>query len=229
VEIKMKKAKKIIAVLSLVIGLFAFSFGAFANNEEIIDNPHVSRFTVYQQDNKYTYLAGEQILFHTGISTVDNAETLTGSWLEIRVPRLNIVDDSFVASDLSAGSQISKTVTREGTATDGYFVVRYELQPIAGGVSIDVPIRFTTVTATPDNFQIPVTASFVDKDQQKLINDTSVTFTIKTIKPTVTKMVGTFTSASLTSTAGSWSQLHNQLIQHVGYVQEDNPNFLSED
>ena len=89
------------------------------SNNSIIDLSHtnvsISRFVVYTNPEKSTYLSGEEVLFYSGLSLTDDISSLVDSVLEVSVPKENVVHGTFIASDIN--SQKSKEVIDEGDSS----------------------------------------------------------------------------------------------------------------
>ena len=191
-----------------------------AEMPDIEERSNNASIRVHQMQGNYNYLSGEIIQLHVGAS-LDGVFS-AGTVFEIRIPRLHITDSSFQASAISG--QVPPTITRTGNATTGEFIVRYTLN-VVGGLEFDAPIQMSTPNgATPNGFQIPVTARLIDASGNDLADNVETIFTINTITPEVAKYVLTHTQ-----TTWSWSADPNVLVGNSGLENVDQPGYLSED
>ncbi|MDE8038656.1 Cna B-type domain-containing protein [Erysipelothrix rhusiopathiae] len=143
----------------------------------------VSRFKVYTEPTKTTYLSGEEIVFYVGVSLTDESSTLSNAHLSVRIPKKNIVKSTLSASDIS--SQLNKKISE----IDDYYIIDYELKPLGAGASLDIPFKFETHNGeTPNGFAISVEAS-ISKDDNDTLSSDALDFTINTNKPKIEKFI----------------------------------------
>lgn len=200
-----------IILFTLFLGLI---FGNQINAENnSVNNPSISRFEIYSINDETTYLSNEEVNLYVGISLTETSGVIKNTILEIKIPKENITNKSFVASDIN--SQISKTVESDAD----YYIVKYELSPMASGTSLDIPIKFNTNQGTtPNGFEIPVIANFYDENQNKLMDTLNEKYTIITEEAKVNKYI--FNDSK------SWVNTNNNIIS-AGKADDNNPDYLT--
>ena len=182
---------------------------------------------VRQPNEQYKFLSGELIQFNVGAS-IDGLFP-HGTQFEVKIPRQHIMDDElFRVSSISG--QTPPSITRTGTSEDGYFIIRYQLNVLAG-ISFDAPIQMTTHNGnTPNGFEIPIIARLFNNDNGELLTEEiGARFTINTIPAQLSKRTMTFSLQALSSYFWSAFGAQNVFIDRIGLESITKPGYLSED
>ena len=192
---------------------------------DISENENLVEIRLRQLQDQTEFLSGELIQFHIGASL--DGIFPAGTIFEVAIPRRHINDNAtFQVSPISG--QTPPIMTRTGTAQDGYFIIRYNLN-VPGGLEFDAPIQMVANNGnTPNGFEIPIKARLTNNDNDLLTEETDLTFTINTVEPILSKRVMVAASAF---SGYSWSPIgaNNISVGRAGLESLDNPGHLSTD
>jgi len=184
------------------------------NTETIPNEP----LRVYQLQGRYAYYSGEMIQFRIGGLLPGGLPD--GTVLEVRMPHPHT--NSFLASATTGlGTPI---VTTSGTER----IIRYTVG--AGAVDFSAPIQMATSnSATPNGFQIPVTARLINvNNDDEILEETQTVFIVNTAEPQLRRRV----MVNVTGNVGfAWSEsgADHVFVDRVGIESQANPGHFSED
>ncbi len=199
----MKKIAKLMIAFSLIFSVYSNN-GVYAQedlNEEVVQQeekdtqenseetffvePEVENATtrivaisdlgIYNEQDKYEYLTGEPVIVYITFTATGLGDPIENATLEVLIPK-----DFIDRADIQVGTVdlvSSYTITTE----ENHYRVTYQMNKIASGMRLDIPLTFTTKRySTPNQEVIKLEAFLKDGEGNELISSASRDFTTKT-------------------------------------------------